>query len=212
MLLRSTLAWGAFQGAHGGRPWSPKHGRVRAAQLHWWIDRLHRRTLCGRARGSCRQIERGLQALAGDGRSSQTVKHYLASMRLSPIGVPSENTCFLIPVFYVVQFKWSTRGNDARTLTLAEVRQLAECCHPAHRLLYETALVTGLRANELRQLSLTHLDIDQCGLHLEAAWTKNRQPGWQPPVERLARAPVCVWPRRRAPRALPPCWQPDAIA
>ena len=44
----------------------------------------------------------------------------------------------------------------------------------------ETAFLTGLRANDLRNLTVEHLDVQRCGLHLEAAWTKNRKPGFQP--------------------------------
>jgi integrase len=123
------------------------------------------------------------------------------------------------------------RTRKRRALTLGEVHQLLARCHPEHRLLYETALVTGLRANELRQLSLGHLDIDQRGLHLEAAWTKNRQPGWQPlaqdllvrlyvsgrdgePLERYRRAgsrmplpaqPLLAVPRNTAPMVAADC-------
>jgi integrase len=176
--LEEYLAWGAFQGARGGRPWSPKHGRMRAAQLHWWIACLHLRTLAD-CQGILSAVERGLQALAGDGRSSQTVKHYLASIAAFTHWCTQRDYVPLDPLVRCSPVQ-VVHKRKRRALTLAEVRQLLECCHPAHRLLYETALVTGLRANELRQLSLTHLDIDQCGLHLEAAWTKNRQPGWQP--------------------------------
>jgi integrase len=46
--------------------------------------------------------------------------------------------------------------------------------------LYETALCTGLRANELRHITPAHLDEERCGVRLEAEWTKNRQDGFQP--------------------------------
>src|SRR5262249_48269384 len=36
------------------------------------------------------------------------------------------------------------------------------------------------RANELRSLTLAHLDRTRHGLHLDATWTKNRQAGFQP--------------------------------
>ena len=73
-----------------------------------------------------------------------------------------------------------------------EVARLLRGCDPARRLLYEVALVAGLRANELRHLTFGHLDATSLGLHLDAAWTKNRKPGFQPPpaslVERLVRS------------------------
>jgi len=40
--------------------------------------------------------------------------------------------------------------------------------------------MTGLRANELRNLTVQHLDVQRCGLQLDASWTKNRKPGFQP--------------------------------
>ena len=40
--------------------------------------------------------------------------------------------------------------------------------------------MSGLRANELRSLTLAHLDRTRHGLHLDAAWTKNRRASFQP--------------------------------
>jgi len=60
------------------------------------------------------------------------------------------------------------------------------CRRPERRLLYETALCTGLRANELRHLTPAHVDHGRCGLRLEAAWTKNRLEGFQPVPRWLA--------------------------
>ena len=46
-------------------------------------------------------------------------------------------------------------------------------CH-----LYETDFLPGLRANELRNLKLAHLDVANRGLRLDAEWTKNRKDGF----------------------------------
>lgn len=48
------------------------------------------------------------------------------------------------------------------------------------RLLYEVAVVTDLRAGGLRSLTKEHLDQNNCGLWLDAAWTKNRKGSFQP--------------------------------
>jgi integrase len=190
---------------------------------------LHLRTLAD-CQGILPAVERGVQALTGEGRSSQTVKHYLASIAACTYWFTQRDyvpldllaSCRTIQVVHT---------RKRRALTLTEVRQLLECCSPAHRLLYETALVTELRANELHQLSLDHLDRGQCGLYLRAAWTKNRQPGWQPlsrdllvrlyasgrdgePLERYRRAgsqmplpeqPLLVVPRNTAPMVAADC-------
>ncbi|MEW6753497.1 MAG: site-specific integrase [Candidatus Latescibacterota bacterium] len=73
---------------------------------------------------------------------------------------------------------------------MEEIQRLLQASPPHRRLLYETAFVSGLRAGEWRSLQVDDLEVRQCGLHLDAAWTKNRQPGLQPLprvlVERLA--------------------------
>ena len=61
-----------------------------------------------------------------------------------------------------------------------EIGQLLAACAPQRRLLYETAFLSGLRANELRNLSVNHLDAERGGLHLDREWRKNRKPGFQP--------------------------------
>lgn len=65
-------------------------------------------------------------------------------------------------------------------MTPAEIYQLLQACASHRRLLLETAFLSGLRANELRHLTLEHLDLDRCGLCLDAILTKNPHPGFQP--------------------------------
>ena len=67
-----------------------------------------------------------------------------------------------------------------RSLTSDEVERLLQAAPASRRLLYQTALATGLRALELGHLTLQHLDLERSGLHLEADWTKNRKDGFQP--------------------------------
>jgi len=65
-------------------------------------------------------------------------------------------------------------------MTPEEINRLLATAPPHRRLLYETAFLSGLRANELRNLSVSHLDTGRSGLILEAEWTKNRMTGFQP--------------------------------
>jgi integrase len=184
-VIAEYLAWGAFQGAHGGRSWTPKHQRTRAAQLAWWQARLHLHVLAD-CLGILSSIERGLHTLTREGYASQSVKHYLASISAFCRWCARRNYLPLDPLTHRTPVQVTPR-RKRRALTLDEIHRLLEHCAPAHALLYETALVTGLRANELRQLSIEHLDLDGGGLHLDAAWTKNRQAGWQPlPSDLLA--------------------------
>jgi integrase len=67
-----------------------------------------------------------------------------------------------------------------RALVPEEIAKLLDACLPERKLLYQVALCTGLRANELRHITPAHLDDERCGIRLEAAWTKNRLDGFQP--------------------------------
>jgi integrase len=70
-------------------------------------------------------------------------------------------------------------------MTSDEIRRVLAVCPLYQQLLLETAFLSGLRANELRSLTVDHLDLDKKGLRLEAEWTKNRKPGFQPLPEAL---------------------------
>lgn len=73
-------------------------------------------------------------------------------------------------------------------MTVDEVQRLLASAAPQHRLLYEVAVCTGLRKGEIRSLTVAHLNVARSGVHLDAAWTKNRQAGFQPLPKRLAGA------------------------
>jgi len=62
---------------------------------------------------------------------------------------------------------------------LSTVKEVLRATLEYRRLLYEVAFTTGLRANELRSLTVEHLYLQRGGLHLDACWTKNRKPGFQ---------------------------------
>ncbi|MBL7107606.1 MAG: tyrosine-type recombinase/integrase [Phycisphaerae bacterium] len=66
-----------------------------------------------------------------------------------------------------------------RALRPEEIRLLLEIVPEHRRLLYEVALLSGLRAGELAELTTDHLDLLQGGFLLEAKWTKNRKVGFQ---------------------------------
>ncbi|HAA54310.1 MAG TPA: hypothetical protein DCE42_06120 [Myxococcales bacterium] len=67
-----------------------------------------------------------------------------------------------------------------RVMTIEELQLLLEASPPHLRLLFELAVLTGIRVNELRNLTVDHLDLESEGLHLDEDWTKNRKSGFQP--------------------------------
>ena len=79
-----------------------------------------------------------------------------------------------------------TPKSERRALTREEIQKLLKHCKPYRPLLYEVALMTGLRAGEIASLKVADLDIEKCGLYLHAEWTKNRRDGFQPLPKDLA--------------------------
>ncbi len=51
--------------------------------------------------------------------------------------------------------------------------------------MYEVALATGLRRNEIAWLRPCHLNPNKGGLNLDGAWTKDRESGFQPLSESI---------------------------
>jgi integrase len=74
----------------------------------------------------------------------------------------------------------TTPESTYRALTIDETYRLWNTIPDYFKPTYVLALLTGLRANELRSLTRAHLDTVNKGLRLEPAWTKNREPGFQP--------------------------------
>jgi integrase len=67
-----------------------------------------------------------------------------------------------------------------RAITPDEITRLLEAVPEYRRILYETAFCSGLRAKELKSLTVRDLDLERGGLCLHAKWTKNRMAGFQP--------------------------------
>ncbi len=74
----------------------------------------------------------------------------------------------------------TTPLSEHRALTIDETHRLLNELPDYLRYTYVLAVLTGLRANELRSLTQAHLDTVNSGLRLDPRWTKNREPGFQP--------------------------------
>ena len=172
------MDWGAAQGGRGGRPWSTMHRKHRRSQLSWWENTLGLGTLSD-LDGILPRTEKALGTMLAGGRTGKTVAAYAETLQAFcnwciDRGYLSEN-----PLKSLTGFD-TTPKTDRRMMTPEEMSRLLNIAPPARRLLYETAFASGLRANELRHLSITHLDSQRGGVLLDAAWTKNRKPGFQP--------------------------------
>jgi len=182
------LAWGRAQGGRNGRPWAIQHGRNRERLLRWWGARLSLETL-GDLEGALPRVEAALRELQAAGRHGKTLQCYAESLSAFCAWAVERRYLREHPLRGLRRFD-TTSSRIRRALTPHEIRALLSVAPPCRRILYEVAMVTGLRAGELRALRIADLDTERGGLRLSPEWTKNRRGGFQylPPdlVRRLA--------------------------
>ena len=178
-------AWGESQGGRGKRPWGKTHARMRRFDLQWWQSRLGLETLAD-LDGILPRVEEALRDLQDAGRAGKTLAAYAEAVKALCQWCLSRGYLAQDPMAGFAGFD-TTPGTKRRALAREEIQKLLRICSPYRRLVYETALTSGLRAGELRALSVEDLDMERCGLRLRAEWTKNRKPGFQPLPAGLAK-------------------------
>ena len=172
------LAWGEAQGGRGGRPWGVTHARMRRSHLAFWRERLGIESLAD-LEGILPRVEVALRDLLTKGRAGKTVANYAEAMAAFCDWSVQRGYLAVDPLRALAPFD-TTPTTRRRALTGDEIGRLLEACAPHRRMLLETAFLSGLRANELRNLTMDDLDHAECGLRLRAQWTKNRKEGFQP--------------------------------
>jgi integrase len=172
------IAWGMTQGGRGGRPWGRDHTRKRRERLTWWGNRLALQMVAD-LQDSLAQVEAILRELSADGRAGKTLANYAEALAAFCDWCVARGYLEADPLKDFKGFD-TTPKDKRRAMTVEEIQRLLVACPSDRRLLWETALLSGLRANELRHLSVDHLDVAQSGLHLDASWTKNRKGEYLP--------------------------------
>ena len=128
---------------------------------------------------SLAQVEAILRELSADGRAGKTLANYAEALAAFCDWCVARGYLEADPLKDFKGFD-TTPKDKRRAMTVEEIQRLLVACPSDRRLLWETALLSGLRANELRHLSVDHLDVAQSGLHLDASWTKNRKGEYLP--------------------------------
>ncbi len=185
------VSWGESQGGRNGHPWSKTHARNRRTHLKWWHEHLGISTLADLP-GILPRVEVELRGLQRLGRTGKTVANYVEALSALCDWCVQRGYLADDPLKALAPFD-TTPQSTRRAMTGDEITRLLESCASHRRVLYETAFLSGLRANELRNLTVEHLDHRRGGLHLDAAWTKNRKSGFQQlPVALLERLEAFV--------------------
>ncbi len=182
------IVWGADRGGLGGRPWSEEYRKKVERGLRFWFDRLGLASLAD-LDGILAKVEKVLSKLSAKGLAPKTLSNRVNYFRAFCNWAVERGMLEKSPLDSLGEFD-TTPQTTRRELTSGEIEKLLDVV-PAHRrLLYQTALCSGLRASELRALRVTDLDVERGGLRLRAEITKNRQSGFQPLpaalVEKLA--------------------------
>jgi integrase len=201
------LGWGNAHGGRRGFPWGKTHARNRKNLLNWWKEKLSLSTLAD-LREIRMAVEVALQGLKKAEKSGKTLQNYLDAIHSFCQWLTDNKKLSVNPLEGVAGFD-TTPETERRPATREELCALLEKCAPHRRLLYEVAFCSGLRANELRNLTYAHLM--PSGIKLDAAWTKNRRPGFQPlPADLVARLKEAKGEAARIYRELPNAWKRKA--
>lgn len=172
------LAWGKSQGGRGGKPWGKEHLKKRTSHLKWWEEKLSLEVMAD-LDGILARVEDILRELQLQNKSGKTLQNYAETLNSFCSWCIKRGYLGTNPLHDLAPFD-TTPITIRRAMTEIEIVELFQAAPLERKFLYAVAFTTGLRAGELRSLTENHIDVENCGLILNAEWTKNRKPGLQP--------------------------------
>ena len=176
------LAWGEVQGGLGGRPWDDQNAKLKRINLEYWKTELGLTLLSDI---DLPRVEKVVQALLAAGKAPKTVSLRVESLRSFCLWAIRRGYLAGNPLAGIARL--DTRPREPhRALTDAEIAALLGTAPPDRRLWYETALATGFRLSELRDLRVKDLDVFAPSIFLAADFSKDRHDHRQPITRQLA--------------------------
>ncbi|MGD0090055.1 MAG: site-specific integrase [Planctomycetota bacterium] len=186
-VLGEYMEWGRATGGHGGHPWGEGHARVKEQRLSFWQKQLGLQMIAD-LEGCLPRVEKALRELvvtpstpaqAPRKPAPKTLQGYAEALRAFILWCKQRGYLDTDPLAGMAGFNTDPQ-TQRRCVTAEEITALLAKCAEHRRLVYEVAFASGLRAGELRALTVKHLDTAHGGLNLEAAWTKGRKATFQP--------------------------------
>jgi len=168
---------GALNGGRNGHPWGAVHARNRKHDLCWWEEQLSIKTLADLV-DILPQVKKVLHKFMASGRAGKTASNRAESLAAFCRWCVTNKYLAEYPLEGLGQYRTAS-PIKRRPMEVEEVHRLLICSPYYRRILYETAAISGLRANELRSLTVKHLDAERLGVRLDERWTKNRKSGFQ---------------------------------
>jgi len=172
-VVEEYLAWGAAQGGKRGMPWIATHSVTKQRHLQDWKDALKLEHLID-LYGILPKVEAYTRTLMAGGKSGKSVSIRVESLRSFIFWCKKRKFLTENPIEEIAKFD-TTPIHFRRAMSKEEIRLLLEGCAQHRRLLYEVAACSGLRENELRQLTPRHLDRENCAIIIERKWDKGRK-------------------------------------
>jgi len=177
------LEWGKAQGGRNGRSWGKTHAKERKSKLAWWEKKLKLDTMDDMI-GILPKVEKALRNLkenGGKGKelSGKTISNYIDTLHSFCNWAVKRKYLSEDPLKDISPFD-ITPITERRALTPEEIHNLLVAAPEHRRILYKVALTTGLRAGELKALTLDCIDVEKGIIILDPSWTKNREPEDQP--------------------------------
>lgn len=186
-VLEEYMAWGKIQGGRRGLPWDDEHAAKKIRNLQFWRDALGLAEL-GDVDDILRKVEGECKGMFAAGRSGKTVTNRVQDLRAMLLWCFRRGYINGNPLRELGKFNIEPTFTR-RAMTLDEYRRLLLHCAPHRRLLYEVAVCSGLRENELRRLQPKDLDRDNNALRISHLVDKARMTRIQyipaPLMERL---------------------------
>jgi integrase len=172
-VLDEYMAWGKIQGGRRGLPWDDEHAAKKERDLLFWRDALGLGDL-GEAEGVLPKVEAECRKMFQAGNSGKTVSNRVQNLRALFLWCRRRGYVADNPLRELGRFNTDPTFTR-RAMTLDEYRLLLSHCAAHRRLLYETAVCSGLRENELRMLEPKDLDVENGALHVGRLIDKARK-------------------------------------
>lgn len=171
-VLEEYMAWGQIHGGRRGLPWDDEHADKKERDLKFWRDALGLKEI-GDTAGILRKVEAECRDMFAEGKSGKTVSNKVQNLRGMLLWCFRRGYIDGNPLRELGRFNTEPTF-VRRAMTQDEYRLLLARCAPHRRLLYETAVCSGLRENELRMLRPKDLDRDNSALRINHLVDKGR--------------------------------------
>lgn len=166
------MAWGEYQGGRGGLPWDDEHAMKKRRDLLFWRNVLDLKSI-GDAEGILPKVEAECRKMSESGNNGKTIANKIQHLRSMFLWCKRRRYLETNPLAELGRFDIKPTF-VRRAITREEYRRLIDSCEEHRRLLYEVAVMSGLRESELKQLEPRHLDHTNCAIHIDRMVDKGR--------------------------------------